>query len=115
MAVKKAVEDKPGKGNDNVSTNTGKLDNVHQGASGGFAPEGYSLPGGVGQGGVENARVDNEGVSQRTPEEDEKRFKSAEAFMKSKVDAEKKALKGETVEQPVKKEVEQVKKEEPKK
>jgi hypothetical protein len=97
MAVTKARNENPV--SYNLNTGTGKVEEVHRGASGGVAPEGYGLANLITQGstlgGVENARVENEGVTQRGKENDDKRFQAAQKFMKSKQEFDKKILESE--------------------
>ncbi len=98
MAVTKARKDKPNASIIyNADTGKGHVE-VHRGASGGGAPEGYGVERLLGrqtQGGVENAKVENEGVAQRGKEGDEARFKKADQWMKSKQEFEKKLAEGE--------------------
>ena len=81
MAVTKAREDVK------YNPTTGEAE-VHpsKGASGGVAAEGYNMvSAGHGVlGGVENAKVTNEGVTQRGAKGDHERFVEANKFMESK-------------------------------
>lgn len=77
-----------------MATTTAKFEDknvtkVARGASGGNAPEGYGAPDLV-----TGHKHIKEGVATRSKEEEEKLHKEADAFMKSKVDFDKKVVEG---------------------
>jgi hypothetical protein len=88
MAITKAREDLPVNGVSSVAPGGDNVTQAFLGASGGSSPEGYGLLKTIGSnralGGVENAKVDDEGVSTRSKEETEELEKASEEFMKSK-------------------------------